>query len=880
MTTASQIRSTFTNYFKNQGHEHVRSSSLIPHNDPSLMFTVAGMVQFKNLFIGKEKRNYIRATTSQKCLRVNDLDNVGLTARHHTFFEMLGNFSFGDYFKEDAIKFAWDVVTKEFGLPKEKLLVTIYHTDDEAFNIWKKVSGLSDDRIIRIATDDNFWAAGPTGPCGPCTEIFYDHGPEVWGGVPGSPEEDGDRWMEIWNLVFMQYETLPSGERINLPKPSIDTGSGLERVSAILQGKHNNFDVDMLRALVDASANLTSKDPDGEFQTSHRVIADHIRSSSFLIADGILPSNEGRGYVLRRIMRRGMRHAHLLGAKDPLMCRLVPELINQMGDVYPELKEAEDLIVETLRLEENRFKATLENGLGLLNAETSKLGNGQKLSGDVAFKLYDTFGFPLDLTQDVLKREQKREVDVEGFQKAMEEQRNKARAAWSGSGEAAVEKIWFDIKEKHGSTEFLGYELEEAEGSVVAIVDLEGKSIDKAKDQEVFIVTNQTPFYAESGGQIGDTGVLESAKAKIQVTDAQKKLGSVFAHKGKVKGEIAVGDSVKMIVDSVRRHDIRANHSATHLLQAALQFHVAKTINQKGSSVDENRFRFDISHQTALTDEQIQKVETEVNNRIRMNTEVTTRLLPIDEAKALGAMAMFGEKYDDEVRVVSMGGTDPQGKKGHYSIELCGGIHAKRTGDIGLFKIVSESALAAGIRRIEAVTGRGALEYFNDHDKAIKEVAGMFKTAVSDVPSRVESLVEEKRKLEKQVGELRRKVAAGGSNSSGEADFKEIGGVKFASRILSDISAKDLKPLADDMKEKLGSGVVALISVDEEGKASIVVAVTKDLTGKINAVELVKLGAAKLGGTGGGGRPDMAQAGGTEGKCANDAVAAIEAALS
>jgi len=896
MIKASEIRNTFTGYYKSQGHEHVKSASLVPHNDPTLMFTSAGMVQFKNLFTGQEKRNYTRATTAQKCLRAggkhNDLDNVGFTARHHTFFEMLGNFSFGDYFKEDAINYAWNVVTKEFGVDKSRLLVTIYHTDDEAYKIWKKVAGLSDDKIIRISTSDNFWSAGDTGPCGPCTEIFYDHGDKLWGGPPGSPEEDGDRFIEIWNLVFMQYEQLANGERVNLPKPSIDTGMGLERISALLQGSHDNYDVDMIRALIEASANLTSKDADGEFNVSHRIIADHLRASGFMIADGILPSNEGRGYVLRRIMRRAMRHAHLLGATDPLMYRLVPELVKQMGETYPELIEAQPLIEETLKVEENRFKGTLENGLGLLYSETDKLGSDEKLSGEVAFKLYDTYGFPLDLTQDVLKREQKREVDVEGFNAAMEEQRAKARAAWKGSGEAAVDQVWFDIKEKNGSTEFLGYDLESTEGQIVALVNAKGQVVSSLKDEEGMVVTNQTSFYGESGGQVGDTGVIETKSAKFTVTDTQKKLGSLFVHMGKVKGEVKVGDEASLKIDIARRNDIRANHSATHLLHAALHRHVGNTVNQKGSAVDENRLRFDVSYNKPITDEQIKLVEDEVNARIRMNTEVTTRLLGLDDAKAMGAMAMFGEKYDDEVRMISMGGKDPDGKKDRYSIELCGGTHVRRTGDIGAFKLISESALAAGVRRIEAVTGRGAMEYLSSQDKIVRDVAQTFKAPAQEIMPRIESLMADKRQLEKQVSELRRKLAAGGTSSSG-ADVKKayvmnaepmnfsskFGEVKFTYRILHDFPAKDLKPLADELKRSLGSGVVALISSSKDGKVSIVVGVTADLTAELNAVDLVKIGAEKLGGAGGGGRPDMAQAGGSNASAANDAISAIESAI-
>jgi len=879
MKTTNQVRSTFLDYFKKNGHEVVPSGPLVPSNDPTLMFTNAGMVQFKNLFTGQETRSYKRATSSQKCVRAggkhNDLDNVGYTARHHTFFEMLGNFSFGDYFKEQAISYTWEVVTKEYGLSKDKFWVTVHPSDDEARNLWKKIAGLSNERIV--GHPDNLWAMGPVGPCGYCSEIFYDQGEKLQGGPPGSPDEDGDRYLEFWNNVFMQFEQVDEKTRINLPKPSIDTGMGFERLCALLQGVTSNYDIDLMRALIEASAHLTSRDPDGEFKVSHRIIADHLRASSFLVAEGVLPSNEGRGYVLRRIMRRGMRHAQLLGAAEPLMCRLVPALIAQMGDAYPELKEAESLIVETLRMEEIRFRKTLEHGLHLLEAETKKLGSGQKLSGDVAFKLYDTFGFPLDLTQDVLKREQKREVDVVGFDTAMEKQRAIARKSWVGSGEAATEKVWFDIKDKHGSTEFLGYDLEQAEAKIVALVNGKGESVQSATaGEEISIVVNQTPFYAESGGQVGDTGIFKLPAAEVEIKDTQKKLGSVFAHIGKIAtGKISVGDSVTAQIAVTRRNAIRANHSATHLLHAALHRHVGKNVVQKGSRVDEARLRFDISQNTPLTDAQVATLEKEVNERIRANSEVTTRLLPIDEAKAAGAMAMFGEKYDDEVRVLSMGG-ETENKK-PFSIELCGGTHVRRTGDIGLFKIVEETSLAAGIRRVEAVTGMGALEYLSAQEQRLFAVAALLKTAPADVQTRVDALINDKKKLEKEVSDLRRKLATGGSAAESEA--KVIKGVNFTSRVLEGVPANELKPLADALKTKLGSGVVALVSVAEDGKASLVVAVTPDLTGKINAVNLVKVGVEKLGGKGGGGRPDMAQGGGPDGKLANDAVSSIEAAL-
>ena len=884
MITVNDVRRTFLDYFQKNGHEVVKSSSLIPQNDPTLMFTSAGMVQFKNLFTGTEKRHYNRAATAQKCLRAggkhNDLENVGYTARHHTFFEMLGNFSFGDYFKEEAIPFAWNLLTKDFGLAKERLYVTIYHTDDEAAAIWKKVTGFGDDRIIRIATSDNFWSAGDVGPCGPCSEIFYDHGDKIAGGLPGTPDEDGDRYMEIWNNVFMQFEQLPDGSRVNLPRQSIDTGMGLERITSILQGKHDNYDIDLLRAIIEKSAALSNTDPDGAHKVSHRVIADHLRASAFLIADGVMPSNEGRGYVLRRIMRRGMRHAHLLGVKDDThMHRVLPVLVEKMGDTYPELREAEKMISETLRLEEERFKRTLGTGLALLNTETAKLKKEDKLPGEVAFKLYDTFGFPLDLTQDVLKRDQSREVDIDAFNAAMEKQRETARKSWAGSGEAATEGVWFAVKERAGTTEFLGYKETSAEGAVVALVK-NGAEVDSAaKGDQVQVVTNQTPFYAESGGQVGDSGTAKGDGFELRILDTQKKVGGLFVHLAEVvSGTVKKGDNALLTVDTARRDDIRANHSATHLLHAALRRNVGKHIAQKGSRVDDGRLRFDISQPVPLTPEQVATVESEVNDFIRRNSEVTTRLMPIDDAKALGAMALFGEKYDDEVRVVGMGGQDPEDAAKIYSLELCGGTHVGRTGDIGLFKIVSESALASGVRRVEAVTGRGALAYLQEQTGRLDSVADLLKAAPAEVPARVEALVADKKRLEKELADMRRKLAAGGG-ATGAAEVKVIKGVNFTARVLEGVPANELKPLADDIKAKLGSGVVALVSVDDSGKASLVVAVTADLTGKINAVDLVKKGAEKLGGKGGGGRPDMAQAGGPEGRDAQAAVDSIEALL-
>ncbi|SNS39419.1 MULTISPECIES: alanine--tRNA ligase [unclassified Azospirillum] len=881
--TVNEIRSTFLDYFGKNGHAVVDSSPLVPRNDPTLMFTNAGMVQFKNVFTGQEARPYSRATTSQKCVRAggkhNDLENVGYTARHHTFFEMLGNFSFGDYFKADAIELAWNLITKEFGISKEKLTVTVYHTDDEAFGLWKKIAGFSDDKIIRIPTSDNFWMMGDTGPCGPCSEIFYDHGAHIPGGPPGSPDEDGDRFIEIWNLVFMQYEQLPGGERVALPKPSIDTGMGMERLSAVLQGVHDNYDIDLFKGLLEASAEATGASLKGPQATSHRVIADHLRSCSFLIADGVMPSNEGRGYVLRRIMRRAMRHAHMLGAKEPVMHRLVPALVREMGGHYAELVRAQALITETLRLEETRFKQTLERGLKLLDEAEGNLADGQALPGNVAFTLYDTYGFPLDLTQDVL-RGRKRGVDVDGFNAAMDEQRKKARASWAGSGEAATDRVWFEVKDELGATEFLGYDTETAEGTVTAILDKEGKRLDKAEaGQEVLVVTNQTPFYGESGGQVGDAGLMISAKgAEVTVRDVQKKLGAVFAHVASVtKGTLAVGDAVELKVDGARRGAIRANHSATHLLHEALRRRMGEHVTQKGSLVSADRLRFDISQPTPLSAADIAEVEAQVNERIRGNSEVTTRLMTPDAAIEIGAMALFGEKYGEEVRVVSMGGVDAHGNK-EFSVELCGGTHVRRTGDIGLFKVVSEGAVAAGIRRVEALTGAGALAYLEQQEGRLLEAAQALKVPAGEVVAKVTALVDERRKLEKELAELRRQVALGGGGGGAASEVKQINGLGFIGRVVADLPAKDLKPFADELKKQVGTGVVVAIAV-ADGKASVVVGVTEDAVAKVSAVDLVRVAAGAMGGKGGGGRPDMAQAGGPDGDKAADAIAAVEAAL-
>ncbi len=883
MPTTNEIRRLFLDYFRDAGHEVVSSSPLVPRNDPSLLFTNAGMVQFKNVFTGQEQRDYSRAVTSQKCVRAggkhNDLENVGYTARHHTFFEMLGNFSFGDYFKERAIELAWNLVTKEMGLDRDRLLVTVYSEDEEAASLWRKIAGLPDERIIRIATSDNFWAMGDTGPCGPCSEIFYDHGPHIQGGPPGSPDEDGDRFIEIWNLVFMQYEQMSKEERVNLPRPSIDTGMGLERIAAVLQGKHDNYDIDLMRGLIEASAEASGVVPEGEHGVSHRVIADHLRATSFLLADGVMPSNEGRGYVLRRIMRRGMRHAHKLGAKEPLMYRLVPALVSAMGQAFPELVRAEPLIRETLKLEETRFRETLGRGLRLLEEATGKLGETEALDGETAFKLYDTYGFPLDLTQDIL-RGQGRAVDQAGFDAAMARQRAAARAAWSGSGEAATERLWFDLRERCGASEFLGYTAEVAEGVVQALV-VDGQEVAQVeKGQELALIVNQTPFYGEAGGQQGDSGLIFSGEgAEITIRDTQRHLGDLFVHLGKVtEGSLKVGETVELRVAGERRERLRGAHSATHLLHAALRRRLGGHVTQKGSLVAPGRLRFDISQPTPLTAEDLRVVEREVNARIRGNTPVVTTLMRPDEAVEAGAMALFGEKYGDEVRVLEMGGQDPEDQSRAYSLELCGGTHVANTGEIGFFKITGEGALAAGVRRIEAVTGEAAVALAEQQESLLSETAAVAKTAPADLPTRMAQLLDERRKLEREVSDLRRKLAAGGGGDAAPAEQRAVAGVSLIAKLLPDMPAKDLKPLADELKRQVGSGVVALVATND-GKASLVVGVTEDLTDRLDAVGLVRAGAAAVGGKGGGGRADMAQAGGPEAGKAAEALAAIEAAL-
>jgi alanyl-tRNA synthetase len=883
MSGVNDIRKNFLDFFARNDHQVVPSSSLVPRNDPTLMFTNAGMVQFKNVFTGLEKRPYSRAVTAQKCVRAggkhNDLDNVGYTTRHHTFFEMLGNFSFGDYFKERAIELAWNLVTKEYALPKDKLLITVYVDDDDAFKLWKKVAGLPDSKILRIAGDDNFWAMGETGPCGPCSEIFYDHGPQIPGGPPGSPDSEGDRFIEIWNLVFMQYEQLPGGKRVDLPRPSIDTGMGLERIAAVLQGTHDNYAIDLFATLIRAIADLTGVNPDGPQKASHRVIADHLRASAFLIADGVLPSNEGRGYVLRRIMRRAMRHAELLGAKEPLMWKLVTVLTREMGQAYPELLRAEALITETLKLEETRFRRTLERGLAILDEKSKDLKKGAMFDGETAFTLYDTYGFPLDLTQDAL-RSRGISVDVASFTDAMDRQREKARASWAGSGEAAQETVWFALREKIGATEFLGYETESAEGVVAALVK-DGREVSELKKGETgAVVVNQTPFYGESGGQVGDTGEIRREGVRATVSDTQKKAGDVFAHMVTVaQGSIKVGDPLLLEVDHARRDAIRQNHSATHLLHEALRQVLGDHVAQKGSLVAPDRLRFDFSHPKSMSLEELERVEDIANDKVLENTPVTTRLMAVDDAIASGARALFGEKYGEEVRVVAMG---DGGNRMGWSVELCGGTHVRRTGDIGLISLVGESGVAAGVRRIEALTGKVARKTANKQIQVVKAAAAELKVPLEDMPARIGSLLDERKKLERDLSDAKKKLAmgGGGASASGDSnDIRQVNGVKLLARAVSGIELKDLRSLADEGKRQVGSGVVAIVATAEDGKAGIVVGVTDDLTKRFNAVDLVRKGAEVLGGKGGGGRPDMAQAGGPDGSKAQAALEAIEAAL-
>ncbi len=879
MTSTNDIRRSFLDYFSGQGHEKVPSAPLVPHNDPTLMFVNAGMVPFKNVFTGLEKRPYSTATSSQKCVRAggkhNDLDNVGYTARHHTFFEMLGNFSFGDYFKEQAIHHAWSLITGEWGISPDRLTVTVYHDDEEAFGLWRRIAGLPEERIIRIATSDNFWSMGDTGPCGPCSEIFFDHGDHIFGGPPGSPDEDGDRFVEIWNLVFMQFDQQAGGDRISLPRPSIDTGMGLERIAAVLQGVHDNYDTDTFKALIEQSGELTHSATDGEHKASHRVIADHLRSSGFLIADGVLPANEGRGYVLRRIMRRAMRHAHLIGAADPLMHRLVGGLVSEMGSAYPELVRAQPLIEETLLREETRFRQTLDKGLKLLDEATAGMNSGDILPGETAFRLYDTYGFPYDLTEDAL-RAQGLGVDQGGFDAAMAEQKAAARAAWKGSGEKASDDIWFDIAEEAGATEFTGYGATQGDGQVVAIVK-DGARVDKAAaGEDVTLVTNQTPFYGESGGQTGDAGMVTSqAGLKAVVSDTGKPLGRLHTHTLHIEaGSVAVGDMVHLAVDAVRRDRIRANHSATHLLHAALRAELGPHVTQKGSMVAEERLRFDFSHPEALSAEQIAQVEADVNAQVRANDEVMTRLMTPDDAIEAGAMALFGEKYGDEVRVLSMG----RHEGANYSVELCGGTHVRALGDIGLFKIVGESAVASGVRRIEALTGEAARLWLSEREDALKGIAATLRTTPEDAPARVSALSDQVRKLERELADAKKALALGGGGGSAPAGPEEIGGTQFIGQIIEGLDPKELRGLIDENKKQLGSGVSAIIAVND-GRASVATGVTDDLTGRFNAVDLVRAGVEALGGKGGGGRPDMAQGGGPDGVQAQSALDAIRALI-
>ncbi len=882
MHSTNEIRRSFLDYFAANGHAEEPSAPLVPYNDPTLMFVNAGMVPFKNVFTGLETPPAPRATSSQKCVRAggkhNDLDNVGYTARHHTFFEMLGNFSFGDYFKADAIEHAWTLLTKEWGLDADRLTATVYHDDDEAFALWQRIAGLPDNRIIRIATADNFWSMGDTGPCGPCSEIFYDHGDHIDGGPPGSPNEDGDRFVEIWNLVFMQFDQNAEGQRRPLPKPSIDTGMGLERVAAVMQGVHNNYDTDTFRALIEASQSLTGTKAEGEQLASHRVIADHLRSTGFLLADGVLPSNEGRGYVLRRIMRRAMRHAHLLGASEPLMHRLVPSLVEEMGQAFPELSRGQDLIEDVLEREETRFRQTLDKGLKLLDQATEGLSDGDELPGETAFKLYDTFGFPYDLTEDALRADGIT-VDRDGFDAAMSEQKKAARAAWKGSGQAADGEMWFDIAEREGATEFTGYSSTEGEGRVVALL-VDGNEVDRADaGTELIVLTNQTPFYGESGGQTGDSGTITGDKRlALTVTDTSKPLGRLHAHQGKVDaGSISVGDTVHLKVDAERRDAIRANHSATHLLHAALRKRLGGHVTQKGSLVAEDRLRFDFSHPKPLAPAEIAQIEADVNDEIRANDAVSTRLMSPDDAVEAGALALFGEKYGEEVRVLSMGRIGDKGV--NYSVELCGGTHVKAMGDIGVFRIISEGAVSSGVRRIEALTGEAARQWLVGREEALKNVASALKTAPDEVEARVAALIDERKRMEKELADAQKALALGGGASGGGAAADEdIGGVAFSGQVVEGLNPKELRPLLDEAKNRMGSGIAAIVAVND-GRAAFAAAVTEDLTERFDATTLVRAGVEVLGGKGGGGRPDMAQGGGPDGEKANDALEAVKALI-
>ena len=875
-TTTSEIRAAFLEYFRANGHEVLPSSPLVPRNDPTLLFTSAGMVQFKNIFTGQEKRSHPRATTSQKCLRAggkhNDLENVGYTARHHTFFEMLGNFSFGDYFKEQAIEHAWTLVTREFDVDANRLLATVYADDDEAYDLWQKISGLSEERILRIATSDNFWAMGDTGPCGPCSELFFDHGDQIPGGPPGSPDEDGDRFVEIWNLVFMQYEQESSDRRVLLPRPSIDTGMGLERMAAVMQGFTDNYDIDLFRTLIEASKAATGADENEGRSVSHRVIADHLRASAFVIAEGVLPSNEGRGYVLRRIARRAMRHAHLLGAREPVLWKIAGSVIAEMGDAFPELAHARTLIAETLKGEETRFGETLERGMRLLANETSKLGDGAALPGATAFQLYDTYGFPIDLTEDILRSEG-RALDRAGFEAAMAEQRRKARAAWSGTGDTKAERVWFEVRDEAEPTEFLGYAGTSAEAVVSAIVtDGEQVRVADSTSGTIGVICNQTPFYAEGGGQVGDTGTIRWPNGAMTVSDTHSRAEALHVHFGTVdEGELRIGEAVELAVDEDRRAGLRIHHSATHLLHAALRERLGGHVIQKGSLVAPDRLRFDISHPRAVTGEELEDIERKVNSWIRADASVETRLLPPDEAMKSGALGLFGEKYGDEVRVVRMGAdAGPT-----FSLELCGGTHVGRTGEIGVLKIVSESALASGVRRLEAVVGPAALKLFQDHAHVLDGLAAGLGVRQNELANRIERLLKERRELERTVEDLRQKLARGDTETVAPT---EIAGVRVAGRVLDGVPPKVLRGQAEELRNTLGSGL-AVVVTSFEGKGSLVVAVSEDLTNRFDAVDLVQAGVAALGGQRGGGRRDMAQGGGPDGAATRKALQAVQQAI-
>ena len=869
--TLNEIRETFLKYFEKNDHKIVESSNLVPNNDPTLMFANSGMVQFKNVFTGLEKRGYQRATTSQKCVRAggkhNDLENVGYTPRHHTFFEMLGNFSFGDYFKEKAIYYAWDLITKDFGLDKNRLYVTVFHEDDEAFNFWKKIAGFNDNRIIRISTSDNFWSMGETGPCGPCSEIFYDHGDHLKGGLPGSKDEDGDRFIEIWNLVFMQYEQVSKDKRINLPKPSVDTGMGLERIAALLQGTHDNYETDHFKKLIQSTSDIVKKKPDKNNLSSFRVIADHLRASSFLIAEGVLPSNEGRGYVLRRIMRRGMRHSHLLGSKEPVFFNIFETLKNEMSGNYPELKRAESLIKETLKMEEEKFLILLDRGIKILNEEITKID--KVLPGDVAFKLYDTYGFPLDLTEDIL-RNKSLSIDTKKFQLLMQESRELAKKNWKGSGDAAVEDIWFSVKDKLGATEFLGYETNQAEGVVLSLFK-DNKEVDELRSSdEGMIITNQTPFYGESGGQVGDTGEIVSGDFKFEVSDVQKKLGDLFVHYGKViNGTIKVNENVEMKINETQRNNTRAYHSATHLLHESLRRVLGTHVTQKGSLVEPSRLRFDFSHMKPISPEEINKIEQFVNSMVSKKTDVRTRLMTPDEAVENGALALFGEKYGEEVRVLSMG--DDNGK--YFSTELCGGTHVKNTGDIGKFKITSQSSIAAGIRRIEALRDKQLEDYLKNKEKLIHQSSEKNDEIIKDLSQQIISLggkpsidqSDQKlliKNLTKQLEILSIKSILNDKTKNIIKD-EEVKGVKIRFQNVNGLPPKELRKLVDDGKKELGEGIV-IVFATKDSKVGVAVGITNQLTDKFDAVEFVKLSSEIIGGQGGGGRKDFAQAGGQD----------------